>query len=41
MSAEDIVGLLGDRVKIFTQQLPQSDDITIMALRYLGHTPDE
>lgn len=33
---EDIVSLLGNRVKNFTQQMPQSDDITIMALRYLG-----
>ncbi|MGB2926832.1 MAG: SpoIIE family protein phosphatase [Limnothrix sp.] len=34
--AEDIVGILGNRVKNFTQSMPQSDDITIMVMRYLG-----
>lgn len=36
VSAQDIVGLLENRVKNFTQQMPQSDDITIMAMRYRG-----
>ncbi len=37
IAATDIVGILGNRVKHFTQQMPQSDDITIMALRYGAH----
>ena len=36
ISSADIVGILGNRVKHFTQQMPQSDDITIMSLRYRG-----
>lgn len=36
LEAEQIVQLLGDRVKQFAQDLPQADDITIMVLRYLG-----
>ncbi|AFY40332.1 cyclic nucleotide-binding protein [[Leptolyngbya] sp. PCC 7376] len=40
ISSTDIVSVLGNRVKNFTEQMPQSDDITIMTLRYKGEPPE-
>ena len=34
--SEEVVSMLSNRVKNFTQRMPQSDDITIMSVRYSG-----